>query len=54
MNYKKIIIFCGLVLAAQYGFSAAPDWENPEVFGVNKEKARATFVPFADRSNSIR
>ncbi|MCK5835106.1 MAG: DUF4981 domain-containing protein, partial [Lentisphaeria bacterium] len=53
MNYKKIIIFCGLVLAAQYGFSAAPDWENPEVFGVNKEKARATFVPFADRSNSI-
>ena len=28
------------------------DWENPEVFQINKEEARASFVPYVDRQNA--
>ena len=28
------------------------DWENPEVFQINKEEARASFVPYIDRQNA--
>src|SRR5215210_906451 len=31
-----------------------PDWENPRVFGINKEPAHATFVPYADESSARR
>jgi len=30
-----------------------PDLENPSVFERNKEPARATFYPFADRENAL-
>ena len=29
-----------------------PDWENPEVFQISKEEARASFVPYVDRQNA--
>lgn len=32
----------------------APDWENPRVFGINKEPAHATFVPYADEASARR
>ena len=38
------------VLAAAAPFARAattPDWENEQVFQINREPARATFVPFA-------
>src|ERR1044071_2146084 len=31
-----------------------PDWENPRVFGINKEPAHATFVPYADEATARR
>ncbi|HEX8336927.1 MAG TPA: glycoside hydrolase family 2 TIM barrel-domain containing protein, partial [Pyrinomonadaceae bacterium] len=31
-----------------------PDWENPRVFGINKEPARATFVPYPDEAAARR
>lgn len=34
--------------------AAPPDWENPRVFGVNKEPAHATFVPYADEAAARR
>lgn len=45
---KKIIFFalacCSLIsIYAQ----PRPDWENPEVFAINKEEARATALPYA-------
>jgi beta-galactosidase len=49
-----------LALIASTGFiaqsqpSATPDWENPHVFGINKEPARATFTPFPDESTALR
>ncbi|RTZ02537.1 DUF4981 domain-containing protein [Flavobacterium sp. RSP49] len=29
------------------------DWENPEVFQINREPARAAFLPFADEASAI-
>jgi len=41
-------------LQAQSQAPAPPDWENPHVFGINKEPARATFTPFPDESAALR
>jgi len=30
-----------------------PDWENPEVFAVNKEDARATSIPYPSEELAI-
>ena len=29
------------------------DWENPEVFQINREPARAAFLPYADEVSAI-
>lgn len=31
-----------------------PDWENPEMIGVNKERAHATLMPYANRALALR
>ena len=36
----------------QYGQQSTPDWENPRVFGINKEPAHATFVPYPDEPSA--
>jgi beta-galactosidase len=33
--------------------TTAPDWENPHVFGINKEPGRATFTPFPDEAAAL-
>ena len=33
--------------------SETPDWENPEVFGINKEAPRATAFPYPDVSSAL-
>ncbi|HUX44723.1 MAG TPA: glycoside hydrolase family 2 TIM barrel-domain containing protein [Terracidiphilus sp.] len=42
------------LLVAQTAAPALPDWENPHVFGIGKEPARATFTPFPDASSAMR
>ena len=39
-------------VSAQNAASAPPDWENPHVFGINKEPGRATFTPFPDEASA--
>lgn len=34
-------------------FSQLPDWENPAVFRINKEAARASSMPFPDRDSAL-
>jgi beta-galactosidase len=34
--------------------AGVPEWENPRVFGVNREPAHATFVPYADEASARR
>ena len=41
-------LFFALAAAASFARAATPpDWENEQVFQINREPARATFVPFA-------
>lgn len=45
-------VFLSLALAAQEK-STANDWENPEIFQINREPARAAFLPYADELSAI-
>jgi len=53
----KIRLLCLLAFLGTTVFgqekSTINDWENPEVFKVNRESARATFLPFADEVSAI-
>ncbi|HEX2851718.1 MAG TPA: glycoside hydrolase family 2 TIM barrel-domain containing protein [Opitutaceae bacterium] len=46
------MFFCALESAA--ASSVIPDWENEQVFQINRERARATFVPFADAAQALK
>lgn len=54
---KRIIIACFLAAVSQIGLaqekSVNNDWENPAVFQINREAARAAFLPYADESSAI-
>ncbi|MDR3366094.1 MAG: DUF4981 domain-containing protein [Prevotellaceae bacterium] len=46
---KSKLLLSGLVTCAIGALQAqTPEWENPEIFGINKEAARATSLPYAD------
>jgi len=49
----SFVVLGTVSVCAQGGNSAAPDWENPRVFGINKEPARASFTPFADETAAM-
>ena len=57
----KVIRRLGMALVLAVGaiYSSAlaqsvPDWENPRVFGINKEPAHATLVPYPDERAALR
>jgi beta-galactosidase len=43
-----MVMFTGTLMAAN------PDWENPEIFAINKEAARATAYPFNSEQAAIK
>ncbi len=47
-----IPVWCAGVVAAEKA-AVLNDWENPEVFGVNKEPPHCTLMPFADKETAI-
>ena len=40
-------------LQAQFVLSELPDWENPKTIGINKEPARARFIPYPDIKTAL-
>ncbi|MCK7521604.1 MAG: hypothetical protein MZV64_29940 [Ignavibacteriales bacterium] len=46
------ILFTINTVIAQKAIVDIPDWENPKMFDRNKEKPRATFIPFNDIESS--
>ena len=54
---KKLMLgslFAALLLpAVAQNTPAVNDWENPAVFQINREPARATFLPFADKHSAV-
>ncbi len=51
------LCFLAIIVAvstlAQTDGTGAPDWENPRVFGINKEPAHATLVPYPTESAAL-
>lgn len=45
--------FCAVSGGLQPALAAAPDWENEQVVGRNKEPGRATALPYPDRERAI-
>ncbi len=55
LRFFMLLICLPLVVAgtfAQTESQAAPDWENPQVFGINKEAPHATFTPFPTETSA--
>ncbi|MDP3445571.1 MAG: beta-galactosidase, partial [Ignavibacteria bacterium] len=54
---KKNILFCIALSLVSFVFAQGNpvinDWENPAVFQINREPARATFLPFADKNSAL-
>ncbi|MBW7862921.1 MAG: DUF4981 domain-containing protein [Candidatus Hydrogenedentes bacterium] len=49
-----VVMLCvaGLVLAQGCARAETPDWENPDIFGINKEAPSATKMPFPDAESA--
>lgn len=54
---NRILLLCLLAVCGTTVFgqekSNTNDWENPEVFQINREPARAAFLPYADEASAI-
>lgn len=46
------VLLAGVMLTPAFA-AQTPDWENPEVFGVNNEKTRAVSLPYADKAGAM-
>jgi len=54
MKSYKIICWIGTLMTMGMAVNAQqPDWENEQVFGVNKEPARASFLPYAGPEQAL-
>lgn len=56
-NLSSVLPRLGVVLGGTTLSLAAapvPDWENEHVFQIDRERARATFVPFADAAQALK
>ncbi|MDR0834562.1 MAG: DUF4981 domain-containing protein [Candidatus Symbiothrix sp.] len=51
---KKSFLIAGLAFLTLGSIQAqTPEWENPEIFGINKEPARATALPYSNEQQAI-
>jgi len=54
----RILLFCLAAISATTVLgqekAGRNDWENPEVFQINREPARATFLPYADETSALK
>lgn len=53
MKYTVLTIIAFLPLYSSAIPTGTPDWENPSVFGINKEEPRATALPYATEAQAI-
>jgi beta-galactosidase len=50
---KTNLVYCLAFLMAGTLQAQTPEWENPEIFGINKEPARATALPYNNEQQAI-
>jgi len=54
MKRKTYFLFLFMmVVMVSYGQRSTPDWENPEVFAINKEDTRSTSIPYPDQQLAV-
>ena len=53
MKTKWIIGVVTTLIFVTNSLAQKNDWENPEVFQINREAARAAFIPYADETSAI-
>jgi len=54
-NIKKCIAFLTISLLLATGIKAqTPDWENPEIFAINKEAPRASALPYNNEQLAVK
>ncbi|GAB1415761.1 glycoside hydrolase family 2 TIM barrel-domain containing protein [Paludibacter sp.] len=49
---KQVLLFLSVIMCANLFGRNVPDWENPEVFAVNKEATRTTSLPYHDEASA--
>ncbi len=42
----KRLVFCMVLVSSVLAFAAGNDWENEQIFGINKEPAHCTYTPY--------
>ena len=47
MNKRMLVLACIMLGGISIGFTQQPDWENEQVFGINKQPTHVTYVPYA-------
>jgi len=52
MKKYVFILLLGL-MQVQLSIAQVNDWENPQIFGINKEAGRATFLPYQSKEAAI-
>jgi beta-galactosidase len=53
-NLVKTILLATLLLIMQRGHAQLRDWENPQVFGINKLPGHATSISFPDEKSAMK
>lgn len=51
---KSILLLIYLFYIVSIQAQPSNDWENPAVFGINKEAPRAYFIPYADEASALK
>lgn len=55
MKYKLIlVVLMALAIQLPAQVTTQTDWENPEIFQINREPARASFLPYADVKSALK
>ena len=53
MKYASIFLILLLGTTMLFAESKTPEWENPEIFAINKEAPHATIVPFQSKDAAL-
>lgn len=51
--FFSLIVFFSIISSFIFADTTVNDWENPAVFQINRESARASFLPYADEPSAI-
>lgn len=52
-HFLKLTLIFFLIANSLFGQETKSDWENPEVFGINKLEPHAFFIPFQDKQSAL-